>query len=264
MRGETCVAIATFLTFVSVILLIFAHVGQINTSAVPRKLAMVQLNTTAYGIALAKATGVAVPGLYLDNASIPLNSGDGLRELYAWGLYGYCGYLFSNHTGGLCSNQTTANPFTPMNAIVGDVPQIYLVNTVTLVPNASAFKNSGYLAGLTRPGFWMLLIGTICAGVALFSGIIKHRITFVLASFCSTVGSIFLLAGASIWTAAIAKAQTINEGTVNTSTNPKFPLGMELTAGSGLYLFWAAFIFLALAAFPYTISTWAFIRYHRD
>lgn len=39
-------------------------------------------------VALNAATGVTSPGLYTDNASVPLGDELGLRNIYSWGLYG--------------------------------------------------------------------------------------------------------------------------------------------------------------------------------
>lgn len=82
---------------------------------------------------------------------------------------GYCGFLDSHLlTGGAC-NHTFASEWRPMDVILSDTPELYNIQTRTLVPNGTAFKNSGYLAGLTRPAFWLLFIGTLCAGVALIT-----------------------------------------------------------------------------------------------
>ncbi|KAG8960153.1 hypothetical protein FRC00_000819 [Tulasnella sp. 408] len=214
----------------------------------------VQVNVTNYGVALNAATGVTSPGLYTDNASVPLGDELGLRNIYSWGLYGYCAYL--NETAGQCGNQTFANEFRPMDVLLSDTPEAYSIQTRTLVPNATAFKNSSYLAGLTKPAFWLVFVATLCAGGALLIGIVKNKWTFIISSFLSIVGTIFLLIGASIYTAAIDKAKTVNQAVVRGSV----PLGIEVSAGSGLWLIWAAFVTLLLSTAPYTISCWAFLK----
>ncbi|KAG8905253.1 hypothetical protein FRB99_000368 [Tulasnella sp. 403] len=220
MRGETCVAVATFFSFTSVLLLIFAHVGQINTSSVPRKLHMVQVNVTNYGIALNAATGIASPGLYVDNASLPLGQRLGLRQLYAWGLYGYCTYEDAQLSGAQCGNHSFATTFTPMDVILSDTPDPYKVPWVTLVPNFSGFKNSATLANMTRAAFYFLFIGTLFAGAALITGVIKHKVTFIISSASSILGTIFLLIGSAVWTAAIGQAESINRIAVGVQTLP--------------------------------------------
>lgn len=65
--------------------------------------------------------------------------------------------------------------------------------------------------------FWFR--GTKLIGRRLHSGIVKHRFTFLAASFFSIVGTLFLLIGASIWTSAIGKAQTINNVTLVSRTS---------------------------------------------
>jgi len=219
---------------------------------------MVEVNVTNYGIALEAATGVTAPGLYADNASLPLGESLGLRQLYDWGLYGFCAYLVEpGHTNqGLCSNRTFGYQWQPMNVLLNGTPDDYDIQTRTLVPNATAFKNSGYLAGLTRPAFWFLFLGTLCAGLCLIAGIIKNKFTFLASSFFSILGTLFLLIGSSIWTSVIGKAQTINTAVVRGGV----PLGINVSAGSALWLFWSAFVLLFLSTVPYTISTWAFIK----
>ncbi|KAG8889686.1 hypothetical protein FRB98_003249 [Tulasnella sp. 332] len=260
MRGETCIAIATFFTFASLIILIFAHVGQINTSAVPRKLHMAQVNVTHYGVAFQAGTGINAPGLYSSNASAPLEAGNGLRQLYSWGIYGFCAYLQPGPSNGTCGNQTFANGFTPYDVIVADVPVAYQEYTKVLVASASAFKNSPYLSNLTKSGMDLLFIGTLAAFVALITGVIKHKITFLLASFFSIVGSLFLLVGATLWSVAIGKAESINKGIVKGSGGSVTPLGIVVTTGPQLYLFWVSFIFLLISTVPYTISCWSFLK----
>jgi hypothetical protein len=60
-----------------------------------------------------------------------------------------------------------------MDVILGDTPENYVPQTRVLVPNAATFKNSSYLAGLTRPAGYMLLLGTLLAFVALITYVKK-------------------------------------------------------------------------------------------
>ncbi|KAG8997731.1 hypothetical protein FRB94_014045 [Tulasnella sp. JGI-2019a] len=256
MRGETCIAIATFFTSVSLILLIVAHVGEVNTDTVPRKLYMAEVNVTNYGTAFRNGTGINAPGLYTSNVSAPLGEGNGLRQLYSWGIYGFCAFLSPGHSQGTCGNQTFGNGFTPFDVILSDVPEAYVEYTRVLVPDASAFKNSAYLSNLTKSGFDLLFVGTLAAFVALVTGLIRHKVAFLLASFSSIIGSLFLMIGATLWSVAINKAESINRGVVRGAT----PLGMVMTTGPQLYLFWVAFVMLLVSTVPYTVSCWSFLK----
>ncbi|KAG8940079.1 hypothetical protein FRC04_005645 [Tulasnella sp. 424] len=73
----------------------------------------------------------------------------------------YCAYL--SDTTGQCSNSTFANGFRPMDVLLSDTPEAYSIQTRTLVPNSTAFKNSSYLTGLTKPAFWLVFVPTLCA-----------------------------------------------------------------------------------------------------
>jgi len=220
---------------------------------------MVQVNVTNYGVALEAATGRASPGLYVDNATLPLAKKQGLRTMYAWGLYGWCGYTQPNYTGGECSNSTIGYQFEPAAVLVSDVPDLYLPQLIASIPDNAAFKNSSYLAGLTRPATWLLFFGTICAGLALITGPVKHHLTFMASSFFSIIGTMFLLIGASIWTSVISKAQDINKAVIILGTGD-VPLGIVVSSGSTLWLFWAGFVLLAISTVPYTVSTWAYLK----
>jgi len=217
---------------------------------------MAQVNVTNYGTAFRAGTGINAPGLYTSNASSPMEDGNGLRQLYTWGIYGFCAYLAPGPSQGMCGNQTFANGFTPFDVILADVPEAYQEYTRVLVPDASAFKNSAYLSNLTKSGFDLLFVGTLAAFIALVTGVIKHKITFLLASFFSIIGSLFLMVGATLWSVAIGKAESVNRGVVRGST----PLGITVTTGSQLYLFWVSFVFLLLSTVPYTISCWSFLK----
>ncbi|KAG8928381.1 hypothetical protein FRC03_001752 [Tulasnella sp. 419] len=257
MRGEYCVAAATFFSFTSLLLLIFAHVGQIDTSNVPRNVNMVSMNVSGYGQALYAATGSNAPGLYVENATLPLNHSMGLRQNYAWGLYGHCGYIdVDSRKQGLCSNSSFAYRFVPFDVMLGDVPEQYYIQTRTLVPNVTKFKDSGFLGGLTGPAFYLLFIGTLATFAAVVTGVIRHKYTFTAAAFFSIIATLFILIGASIWTSAINSAKSVNMVVVRGGVS----LGVTINAGSALWLFWAAFVLLLMSILPYVISCWSYIK----
>jgi len=119
MRGELCVGFASILSLASLILLIFLHVGQINTSTVPRKISMVRVNMTAYGAAIQAATWDPVQGLYTNNGSAPLQAEAGVRQTYEFGLYSYCAFVQDGT--GICGNHTIAEQFRPFDTITADM-----------------------------------------------------------------------------------------------------------------------------------------------
>ena len=63
-----------------------------------------------------------------------------------------------------------------------------------------------------------------------------------------------MLAGSALWTVTIKKAEDINTWTVNVQA-VQVPLGIEVSAGIGLYLAWAAFACLVTSIIPYMIRS---------
>ncbi|CAA7260590.1 unnamed protein product [Cyclocybe aegerita] len=197
MRGEVCVGVASILSFASMVMLIFVHIGQINTSTVPRRLSMAKVNASGYGDSLAVFIRPDnVTGLYTLNASAPLQAGAGLRQHYEFGLYSYCAFVDADERAGICSNQTVGTQFRPYDALTGDMALNYSILTNNFLP-ALTFSDGKYTGSLTKAAYWMLLLGTICAALALLTGIAKNNLTFFVSAIFSVVGSILLLIGAS-------------------------------------------------------------------
>ncbi|KAI0768590.1 Glucanosyltransferase-domain-containing protein [Trametes elegans] len=236
MRGEVCIGSASVLSLISLILLIFMHVGQINTSTVPRGISMVNVNTSGYGQGLEAALGDPIAGLYTTNASAPLQAEQGIRELYKFGLYGYCGYV--NGTAGICSNTSAANRFEPFTVLTEDMLGNYSTVTTALITQGT-FIDSDYLGEFTNAAYYLIIIGSVAAGLALFTGLLKHTVLFFLSTLFAVIGALTLLIGATIWTVMIKKAESINDFVVGPASAP-VPLGITVTTGNAIFLLWAA------------------------
>ncbi|KAF7367252.1 hypothetical protein MSAN_00787100 [Mycena sanguinolenta] len=259
MRGELCVSAATILSLTSLLLLIFVHVSQLNTSSVPRSISLVKIDVSAYGAALHKAFIDDIDGLYTPNASAPLEAGEGLRQFYFFGLYSHCAYLndstTTNGTAGKCTNTSIRNEFTPYTALTSDMLANY--TTVTnFILGETTFANSDSWGHTSRAASAMLLLGTICAAVSLFTGVFRRNFTFFLSSFTAVIGSIFVLISATIWTVMIKRAESINTALISGST--PIPVGIVVSIGKGLFLMWAAFVTLLVSVVPYMISCCTF------
>ncbi|PPQ67412.1 hypothetical protein CVT25_005991 [Psilocybe cyanescens] len=250
MRGELCIGFASILSFASVILLIFVHIGQINTSTVPRKISMVKVNMTGYGSTIETITFPntdTTSGLYTNNSSAPLNAQAGLRQFYDFGLYSYCGYVTGGE--GICGNHTAGQKYTPFDIIQSDMATNFSVLNAAIIPE-NTFRDSSYLGKSSKAAYWMILLGTICAALALLTGVAKNNLTFFVSAIFSALGSLLLLIAASIWTVMIKKSQVIN--TSLTPTN--VPLNIIVSEGNGLFLTWAAFACLIVSVVPYVVS----------
>jgi SUR7/PalI family len=113
---------------------------------------------------LAQGLGDPITGLYATNASAPLRKKAGIRQWYKFGLYSYCGYL--NNTAGTCSNTTIANKYQPYDALLTDMSLNYSALTIFIINGTSSFE-SQTLATHTHSAYYLILIGTICAFLAL-------------------------------------------------------------------------------------------------
>lgn len=78
----------------------------------------------------------------------------------------------------------------------------------------------------------------------------KHVRTFFFSSLFAILGSIFLLSGAAVWTAIIKNVQGLNHIAI-TLENTSVQLSLQLAAGRGLFLTWAAFACLSISIVPY-------------
>ncbi|KDR85268.1 hypothetical protein GALMADRAFT_234029 [Galerina marginata CBS 339.88] len=250
MRGELCIGFASVLSFASMLLLIFVNVGQINTSTIPRKIFMVRVNMSDYGAAVQAAISDVNPvlGLYTTNASAPLQAQKGLRQFYEFGLYSYCAYV--DEKAGICGNHTIGQRYTPYDIITADMNLNYSIITAPIIPE-NTFRDSNYLGANSKGAYWLILLGTICAALAVLTGIAKNNFTFFVSAIFSAVGSLFLLVAAGLWTVMIKKTQAIN-----IAVNPlnQQPLRIIVTEGNGLFLTWAAFVCLFVSIVPYVVS----------
>ncbi|KAF7306571.1 hypothetical protein MIND_00448400 [Mycena indigotica] len=250
MRGEFCVGLSSFLSLASLLLLIFVHVGQINTSSVPHGVSLVKINVSQYGEALHVALIDDIDHLYTNNASAPLQAGAGLRQLYEFGLYSHCAYV--NSSAGRCTNTSIQQEFRPYEALTSDMRANY-TDITNFILSGTTFANSNSLGHSSRAAYWMLLLGTICAAIALFTGVAKYSFTFFISTGFSVLGSVFILIGASIWTTLIKRAETVNSIMIGNASNP-VSVGIQVSSGPALFLMWASFASLFVSVVPYMIS----------
>lgn len=206
---------------------------------------MVKVNMSAYGTAIHNAILDPVQGLYTNNGSAPLQAEAGMRQTYKFGLYSYCAFVQDGT--GLCGNHTMGEQFRPFDTISADMLGNYSVFSAAFLQNVT-FHDSKYLGQLSKTAYWMFFLGTFCVALAFLTGILKATVMFFSSFIFSVFGSVLLLIGASIWTVTIKKSQSIN------TTR----LGITVSAGSGLYIAWAAFICFVVSTVPYGIASSTF------
>ena len=218
--------------------------------------------------ALARGLGDPINGLYATNASAPLQEAAGIRQVYKYGLYSYCGYL--NGSAGACSNSTFGNKYLPYNDILEDMSLNYSALTIFIINGTSSFTSQS-IGSHTRSASYLILIGTICAFLAFvmwvailylfpycprlitpLSGVYKHTIAFFISGCLAILATIFILTAAALWTTAINTSESVN-GLILNTTN--IPLGIEVSSGPGLSLLWAAVGLLIASLVPYLIRS---------
>lgn len=255
MRGEYCIAGASVFSFISVVLMVFALIGQINTGSLPKSIYMAEVNVAAFGAGYQAADGTAA-ALYMTNASSPLGKSTGLRQFYRWGFFDSCAYIDGDN--GLCNSTSFAHEYQPYATIRSDIPVKFAATTDKIIPDsASGFTSNGYNGTLSKAAFWLIFVGACAAGVALIVGVIPSRLTFLVAAVAATVSALGLLIGAAMWTALITRTNDINDVAVK----GKQLIGIVVNPGPALYLVWVAFAFSALAVAPYVISFCTYRRY---
>jgi len=261
MRGEECIGLASFMSFVATLLLIFAHVGSTNHNAGARSISIVNVNVSGFGLALSTATGDPTPHFYNNTPYSPLSQGLGLRQVYRWGFYGYCGYLDPASGQGVCTaegNGSFPYPFAPMDAILAEIPSQYRTIAQLLVP-LSKFRDSEYETRTSRAGFYFIFIGSVATGLTFLAGLIRHNATFTVAFVSSLVASLMLLIGCAIMTGLIQQIQSINTYKVYGVT-----LGIKVSFGNALWLVWVAFVYILITVVPYSLSWYSYrTRYLR-
>ncbi|KAJ9117205.1 hypothetical protein QFC20_000349 [Naganishia adeliensis] len=254
MRGEYCIAGASFFTFVSVVLMVFALIGQVSPGTLTKDIYMIQVDMAAYGAGLGGATNVSAAGLYDTKAKDALGTKLGLRQKYRWNYLGSCAYVTEG--GGICNSTSFGHPFTPLAAILSDTPAKFTVQTNDIIPK-STFKEDSYNKTLSRVAFWTAFVGACAALVALILGAIPNRFTFLGAAAATVISTVGLCIGAAIWTVLITKNDFLNIVKVQGGRS----LGIKITAGPALYLTWVAFACSAISIFPYVLSAFTYRKY---
>ncbi|CAK9784599.1 hypothetical protein CC85DRAFT_282973 [Cutaneotrichosporon oleaginosum] len=247
MRGEHCIAGASVLTFISMILLLFANIGQVSPGAVTSGLYMVQVDVSGFGNALQSANKQSNNLYWTQNT--PMGDSKGLRQYYRYGLYNACGYQKS---GGVCNSTIFGYPYAPFEQMLADTPSKpndYKKMTQDIIPS-STFKNNAWNGTMSKSASSLIFIASILTGLAFVFGLIKLRLCFLLAAGCSGLAAFFLMIGAAIWTSIIAK----NAWLTIVKVQGGVKLGILVTPGPALYLSWVSFVLVTLSVAPYVIS----------
>jgi hypothetical protein len=118
-----------------------------------------------------------IDSLYTDNASAPLQEGDGLRRFYRFGFFSYCGFTNETQSGGICTNHTFGKPYHPYDYLTQDMARNYTEISDAIIFDVT-FRDSNYLGRTSVAGFWMIFLGLLTSAVAFLSCVFVAYFSF--------------------------------------------------------------------------------------
>ena len=154
----------------------------------------------------------------------------GIRPLYAWGLYNYCGGS-SDYEQLECNTSKFGHQVNIPQAISDDLPISSSSGTV------APYQNQHDIDVYTRAGFYLLFVGTILVGVAFLLSLLTIPPALTIASLWALLGFALLVCGATMYTYFISRMKDLASA------------GIDISYGNALWMFWAA-IGAALFAIP--------------
>lgn len=227
---------------------ILVNIGQISPNMVARNIYWTALDTTGFETALrtvANQNNVNVDSIYASSQNSPELAGNGIKDDYRWGVYGFCAGQFS---GGnvACTKQHFGYEYQPLQVIESDINsqyRSYVQDTVS----SSTFQDSKYLGDFTHASSIIVFAATVMIGLAFLIAFLAHRFAFLLGALLSLGAAALFFVGAAIWTAVIYKVRHSLADQANNS-------GISVSYGNGLWLTWAAGGASVLAVIPLLIS----------
>ena len=166
------------------------------------------------------------------NYDSPIGQKNGIRPLYAWGLYNYCGGS-TDYEVLRCTSSKFGFTINIVRAVADDIPGS--ANNI----NLPAIENQPSITNYTRAAFYLLFVGTILVGVAFLVSLLFHPAALSMAVILTFFGFALLVCGASIDTYFINQLKNHTLGIQSSM----------IEFGNALWMFWAA-VGAALFAMP--------------
>ena len=206
------------------VLMILANIGQISNNIVARNIHLAKVRPGDLQQVL-RESGANADNIVAPNQADALKSHRGVRDLYAIGMYGYCGgkSLDSERT---CTSMGFGYVFKPASIIKSDLPTGAEKQDVVQLFNRT--DSSPYSPKHWQPAFYLAFIGTIFVGVAFLVTCLIHMSALVVAAFFALFAFLLLGVAAALWTADLY-------GLVQSH-----PLGLDVSYGNLLWFTWAA------------------------
>ncbi|WFD34228.1 hypothetical protein MCUN1_001065 [Malassezia cuniculi] len=215
--------LSQFFLFAATVLAILANVGQVSQNIVARNIYLAKLKPGNVAQHL-REEGLTADNIMANNQSALLQKNQGVRNLYAIGMYGYCGgkSLKDERT---CTEMNFGYVFEPDVIIGEDLPN---ADSKALQDLFSRYDIKPYARKHWHPAFYLTFIGTIFVGVAFITTCLIHLAAIAVAGFFASFGFLLLGVGAAIWTADLY------------GLNNSEPVGLVITYGNALWFVWAA------------------------
>lgn len=206
------------------VLMILANMGQITNNIVARNIHLAKFRPANLQQVLSE-DGVNARNMMATDQSAPLENHNGVRDLYAVGMYGHCGGK-SLKDERACTTMGFGYILKPGAIIQSDLPES--AGNVDVTDLFNRWGVGTYSASHWQPAFYLAFLGTIFVGVAFLVTCLIHMSALVVAAIFAFLAFLLLGVAASLWTADMyALVQ-------------KSPIGLEFSYGNLLWFTWAA------------------------
>ena len=207
------------------VLMILANMGQITNNIVARNIHLAKFRPGNLQQSLSE-DGMDAKNIMATDQAARLKEHNGVRDLYAVGMYGYCGGK-SLKDERACTSMGFGYIFKPADIISGDLPEQY-TKGARIWGLFNRTDSSPYSPTHWQPAFYLAFLGTIFVGVAFLVTCLIHMSALVVAAILAFIAFLLLGVAAALWTADLY-------GLVHAS-----PLGLDFTYGNLLWFTWAA------------------------
>lgn len=243
-----CIGIGELLLFASMVLGILINVGQITTNMVARNIYYTSLDTTGFEQTIrniANQNNVNVDNIYAANQASPELAGNGIKNVYRWGLYNFCAGAQSG-SDVACDGRSFGYDFRPLDVLQQDIGSEFRTFVTTAVP-AKTFADQSYTGKYTNAANYIAFVGTVVVGAAFLVAFLAHRFAFLLAALLALAAAALLFVSSAIWTAIIYRVR-------HSIADQAASAGIDVHYGNAIWMCWAAAAAAVLAVVPMLIA----------
>ncbi|KAI5479114.1 integral membrane protein [Pseudohyphozyma bogoriensis] len=249
-----------FFSVISVILLIFGLLGQVNDSYVPRHLSLFNVDVSALPAVIASAavnlTAKDITYSGSDKYVSGATQGQGLRAQYSWGFWSYCAAtkVGTGEVPQYCDLSGFNERTRPVDSLYKDIPTVYQDGFNVTIPD-SLWNLDGTAGDLSHAANAAVFLGALLTVLTTLVGCCAQKWAFVLSAVLAALSFVFVGAGTAVYTAVVMKAQDALTGNA---------LGIKVSIGYGLWIMWGATAGVLLAVLPYFLACCAGFRKKKE